>query len=1244
MKILAIRIKNLASLEGNSEIDFTQEPLCSAGIFAITGPTGAGKSTILDALCLALYAKTPRYLQAKESGIEIHDVQGSTISQSDARGILRDGAAEGVAEVDFVGVDRQYYRATWSVRRARNKAEGSLQAFTIALKNINTNSDIPGKKTELLDEIERLVGLNFEQFTRSVLLAQGDFTAFLKAPKDEKSSLLEKLTGTHIYSEISKRIFETHRDETLELRDLNLQREGIPTLTHEELDAFIQQKAAVEIIIESQEKQVDVVSREIDWHARLSVLQPSLLAANTILEQEIETKKNAVARVQKLKQAEQVQPARTFVEGRQQSEKQLDDKASALQKMETSFIDLQKKSEELDTLLQNANNDLIKKIKDQEDAKPLLDEAKVLDVQIRERTEQVAQAKNEVKLANENYKEKEKQLNEKQEEVNELHTNIEELKKWKDENISRQAVADNQSLIISKLSDALAELDTLQSISKKIETANSSFSKVKQEKENLETKSVIIKQDLHTAQQSYDTKSEELSAINLTTLEKDKEDVDREVEDIIKAEAHWILLFNTQKDFNFLAKKIEDNKREVENKVELLQQTTEQLTTTQIQRDASLSMLNKARLASAENVESLRTQLVFGDPCPVCGSTEHPYATDNPQLDNVLAELKSEHHKMETAYTACLRTQSSLHQSSSQLKITIGEQEIEWASKEIVLQKLTATWTNFSIYDDCVAIPDEQKGVWIQQEILKRKARQKTLNDKIQACKKEKQQLDSQQQLIVKLGNQQNENTNGIKDAERSQKSLQEQLGQYSLEHEKSNSQLLETEKMLTPYFSVEDWFNHWKAGPEKFVQHIRDFTEEWKENAQKLEEDSKLHGALAATMKAMQEQLQNLLIDAGKKESILLGLNAQFDELIQKRKTIFRGETALKIEANLKQTVETGQQIVDKHKEEIENKQAYIIRLATQKEQTEKDIASNQKQLADYVEKIKQWLISYNAQNTSSLNESELLQLLTLEPEWIEAERLALRLMDDAITQAQSVLNERKALLEKHELLRFSERQIDELNELLSQAKVALQGAIQNKTEIGFRLQQDTASKQKIGKLLTTIETKALIVENWAKLNDIIGSADGKKFRQIAQEYTLDVLLSYANVHLEMLSKRYLLQRIPNTLALQVLDQDMGNEIRTVFSLSGGESFLVSLALALGLASLSSSRMEVESLFIDEGFGSLDPTTLNIAMDALERLHNQGRKVGVISHVQEMTERIPVQIKVSKQNSGRSRVEVIGS
>lgn len=273
MKILAIRIKNLASLEGNTEIDFTTEPLCSAGIFAITGATGAGKSTILDAICLALYGKTPRYLQAKEIGIEIHDVQGSKLNQSDVRGILRDGTSEGFAEVDFRGIDEQNYRAIWSVRRARNKAEGSMQSDSITLTNISSNTVIPGKKQETLNEITRLVGLNFEQFTRSVLLAQGDFTAFMKANKDEKSSLLEKLTGTHIYSEISKKIFEKYKVEEQQLRDLNLRKEGVIILTDEEQKSLVEEQSILEIQIKSLEKEIEILATEIVWQEQFFQLQ-----------------------------------------------------------------------------------------------------------------------------------------------------------------------------------------------------------------------------------------------------------------------------------------------------------------------------------------------------------------------------------------------------------------------------------------------------------------------------------------------------------------------------------------------------------------------------------------------------------------------------------------------------------------------------------------------------------------------------------------------------------------------------------------------------------------------------------------------------------------------------------------------------------------------------------------------------------------------------------------------------------
>jgi exonuclease SbcC len=165
-----------------------------------------------------------------------------------------------------------------------------------------------------------------------------------------------------------------------------------------------------------------------------------------------------------------------------------------------------------------------------------------------------------------------------------------------------------------------------------------------------------------------------------------------------------------------------------------------------------------------------------------------------------------------------------------------------------------------------------------------------------------------------------------------------------------------------------------------------------------------------------------------------------------------------------------------------------------------------------------------------------------------------------------------------------------------------------------------------------------------WEKLNELIGSADGAKFRSIAQRRTLDILLRYANTQLNQLAGRYLLARVPESLNLVVLDRDMGDERRSVHTLSGGESFLVSLALALGLASLTSNRLRIESLFIDEGFGSLDPETLNTAMGALMSLEAQGRKVGVISHVPEMADAIPVQIRVVKGRNGASRIIVPGA
>jgi len=1243
MKILAIRIKNLASLADTTEINFTEEPLNSAGIFAITGPTGAGKSTVLDALCLALYAKTPRYIEAKESGIEIYDVKGSTISQGDVRGILRDGTGEGFAEVDFTGTDGHIYRATWNVRRARSNAAGTMQADTIELKNITSNINLTLRKTETLKEIERLVGLNFEQFTRSVLLAQGDFTAFLKATKDDKSSLLEKLTGTYIYSEISRLVFEKYKLQEQELHDLNLRKEGIVTLTEDEVHVLHEEENDINIQIKNLEKQIQDLTNEINWHKQLLELQSSQVEANTSWELAIEAKNAASTREQKLKQVEQVQITRTWVDALNQTEKQFNQKSTEVKVLEENIFTLQEQKDLLEKLLKDLEAQLAGKTKENEDAIPFLEEAKRLDTILKAKEEQILNAKKEVASAKDVHDLQLVQLHNKQAEVANLLLDIEKLKSWKNENISRQPIAENRTIIISKLADAQKLLDSLKTTSKDIDDIQEKIKVKEQEKTTLETNFSNKQESVKLLRKAYEIQKKELLLIPIETLEMEKATVDSKLEESITSQAHWSILYRTLNDFNSLNNKLLLDQKESATKDIQLTQTTQQLATALTIKETSEHFLKQARLAAAENVETLRSNLAEGEPCPVCGSLDHPYAVHDPRLNNVISGIEEEHFKNEQNYLSLFKEQSTLQETCESLKKTIALQKQEHAKKSTDLQGLQQTWMGFAIQLECVSIPDEKKSSWFEGNLKALKTKQFALQGQIQSYNVTRQKVETQKNKIDAIEKELTETTNTIKDLERLLISYQEQLKHKNQEQEKATTALSEVELTLNPYFLNSDWINNWKIDPEPFLQQINIFTEHWNENIEKLDDEIQQHGISSATLSGLEIQSKTFVEEVAKKEIFLSGLETNYHLTDQKRKNIFQGEPVQQIETRLKQSIEVARENLNNNKLTQEKLNTAFTKATTQKTQLEKDLVDLQDNKTAYSGDILNWIEQYNNQYSLSLDYEQLLNLLSFTSKWKDEEQAALKDIADALTKALSVLDERTKLIKQHEQKRLSDRPVEEVNDLYVSTKSGFDIATQTKNGIGFRLQQDKENKDKIGDLLNTIVAKAAVTENWSKLNEIIGSADGKKFRQIAQEYTLDVLLSYANIHLEMLTRRYKIQRIPASLGLQVVDQDMGDEVRTVYSLSGGESFLVSLALALGLASISSSRMKVESLFIDEGFGALDPTTLNIAMDALERLHNQGRKVCVISHVQEMTERIPTQIKVSKIASGKSKVEVLG-
>jgi len=290
MRILAIRGENLASLADAFEVDFEAEPIRSSGIFAITGPTASGKTTLLDAICLALFDSLPR-LDTAERGASIGRVDGGSAPQvkyDDVRGILRNGAGDGYAEIDFVGQDGRRYRSRWEVNRARRRANGRLQDQKITLTDIESGTIIGDKKTDTLQQIEKRIGLSFDQFRRSVLLAQGDFDTFIKAGSKDRAELLERITGTEIYSLISQAAFARAKEEREALRALETQLGEHQPLTDEERATAEERLKEAKSAVDRIEAERAAIGKAQDWYDVQSRLDARVVEGEAALTQALE--------------------------------------------------------------------------------------------------------------------------------------------------------------------------------------------------------------------------------------------------------------------------------------------------------------------------------------------------------------------------------------------------------------------------------------------------------------------------------------------------------------------------------------------------------------------------------------------------------------------------------------------------------------------------------------------------------------------------------------------------------------------------------------------------------------------------------------------------------------------------------------------------------------------------------------------------------------------------------------------
>ncbi|MDO8896523.1 MAG: hypothetical protein Q7V19_02650, partial [Bacteroidales bacterium] len=749
---------------------------------------------------------TPRYLQGKESGIEIEDVKGSSISQGDVRGILRDGTADGFAKVDFVGVDGQKHSALWSVRRARNRPEGALQNDTVQLTNIDSDIVYPGKKTETLKEIERLVGLNFEQFTRSVLLAQGDFTAFLKAEKDEKASLLEKLTGTFIFSEISKKVFENTRQAEQVVKDLHKRIENVEILSSDQIEDLGQQKEVLNDEIKKLDGQIYELDKEKNWHATLSKLESEKSDSEKEWKKALEEEQSAEVRKQNLKQIEAVQVLRTHVDARGKYMESNNNKQQDLNDLKILFQNQLQSEEKLILDLKVVDESLKEKKNTYEISKPILEKAKALDMLFEEKSKQVTNAQKDFNEQKFIFEAEIKKLKNKQDELVAISNEIDALNEWKAANQNKQAVAENFELIKSKLENGQKFLLSLAKTHEELRKNETSQKDASIEKTNLEAQKSNIELDLKSLEAVLAVDSELLASISIHALETEKALTDTKTGQTKEALSLWQTLLKADKEVVELQRFIQSDQLELTQKTQQLTESTKKVSDTKIKKETSARSLEIARLQTAENVEALRIQLIEGETCPVCGSTHHPFADQNPMLNKLLNDLENEHKKNEITYEFSLRENSSLTEACERLQSSIDNYNASLEVKSTTQKSLKVQWNEIVKQIEIEEVEYEHQALNLQQKLDAYRDRLSIMQEEIVGYKTIKARFDENKSSFEKLEKGFNSLINKLKDIDRILLSCaenQERLNKQSMNIE---TELDETEAFLSDYFSHPDW------------------------------------------------------------------------------------------------------------------------------------------------------------------------------------------------------------------------------------------------------------------------------------------------------------------------------------------------------------------------------------------------------------------------------------------------------
>ncbi|MBM0154693.1 AAA family ATPase [Segatella copri] len=1134
MKFLQLEILNLASLDkqGGEVINFEEGALGESTIFSIVGPTGSGKSTLLDAICLALYNRAPRYPRKKgdkNQNIEIFGAadasESNRLAPTDSRNILTRGKKEGYSKLTFLANNGSIYRAEWHVRFQRVRYENAKTA----LYKITRNGEEITEETADWNELPNIIGLDYDQFLRTVLIAQGSFANFLTAKENERYELLEKLIGCEeTYTNIATEIKKAKDQATDAYNQIAASVEAVKqNLLNDEELAQLQEKIDH---LEKAEKELDsqmkAISKDLQWFEENDKQIKQIAISQTDMKQAADAIKAMQAQILRLQLHDEVQPAVNQLQEVERQTQSIHEQEENILKAEANIKSQESAISESEKTLASLKEAVSKAQEQLEKALPVIAEARAL--------------KTKMEAAMPNLKEKKEALELAQKENQSAQKDVEE----NDRNIQKW------------------ETET--------EKANLAL---KATQEEIAKQKQVLYEATQAAEQAWETERNKTAGQNIEELQNSKTVADRKLQDVqqaIKVVAH-LDAATTEKQKNE-ERILVLGKRNAEIDAALGKLTIEALT------QETLTLRNAYTLMVSEKWEIHRANLTEGKPCPLCGSTTHPYHTDNRQFEEATTELSQLLKVKEDLLKLQQKQEKDL---SGERKQNDGEVQTLQKQQEKFSGEIATYEEDWkALIAQYPKIPKAEAELKSLLPIYENKAKDAT--SKLSQFNKIQKEIEWLTQLKDKA----------VKD-EAAYESKASTILNKAQESASTCATKLAEQKALTSNLTSQQ-----KSKEEAYEKA----TQAWNSARKEMEE--------------WQEKFKQIL-------------NGEEPDAAEQRLTAAKDEAT--------KAADDQNENINKLKAELANSKGSHQTMLSQNKTTKETLQTKEKELDLWIEEYNKQLAEKSIE-PSLIDRNTIREMLHSAEDW-NAIRREKDEKEKAVASTTALYQSAEKAHQQH-----LEHQPTQTRDALLTIQQEYQERSQRNELIAAnaRMQNHQEAVKQLGDKAEALKLVTQEKDDWTAITDAIG-ADGKTLRKIAQCYTLSFLIAHANQEIRKFNSRYELQQVKHSLGIRVIDHDRADDIRDTTSLSGGETFIVSLGLALGLSALSSRNISFENLFIDEGFGTLDPDTLATVIDSLAMLQSsQGKKVGVISHTDTMSERITTQIRIIKNgNSGSSHIEI---